>query len=124
MGSVSKKLDVQLRLSLRFIMQKKDTTGNEYVNKAIVANDDGVPFFGLKRIDKNDTIEMNDEEMMVYSALSTYIWDASQRGKDDFEEYDIIEHITVGLAGKAVKQEMTIMKQGNYLFISIYDPRE
>lgn len=123
MGSVSKKLKVQLKLSLRYIMQKKDTTGKEYINKAIVANDDGVPFFGLKR-ENNDTLEMNDEEMESFSVLGTYMWDASQRSKEYLEEFENIDHVTLGLSGKLVKQEMAIVKEGNYLIISIYDPRE
>ena len=73
-------------------MQKKDNEGNEYVNMAIVANDEGVPFFGLKRINKNNYSEMKDDEMESISVLGTLIWDASQNIRDDSKKSKQIDN--------------------------------
>jgi len=123
---VSEKLEVQLKLSLRYIIQKKDKTGNEYINKAMISDDQGMPFYGLYRDEKNRIKEMPIEDMEPYCALATYLYlTVSKRSKEDIKEVNSINHITIGLSSRSDKNnEMTLTKEGPYIFISIYNSKK
>ena len=124
------RLDKQIKLALRSILAKTMESGDgqkkPIVFAAFVAEENGLPIIGLKRIGER-VVEMNEDEYEGVAAQLPHIWESATRSKKElllaevsFENSNT-EHVTVGYRlANGILVEMMITQESGFYMASFY----